>query len=88
MADIDTQRVADIAQRFLESNDTTAIANWKPTPFDALQVALHNTIHREYPELDPDVVFRIGMAIQATPGSPRQITVQILRAVGQVNVTM
>jgi hypothetical protein len=88
MEQIDTQRVADIAQRFLESNDTTAIADWKPTPFDDLQVALHNTIHREYPEVDPDVMFRIGTAIQATPDSPRQITVGILRVVGHVNVTV
>jgi hypothetical protein len=86
MGQIDTQRVADIARRFLESTGTTAIVDWKPTDFDLLQVALHNTIMREYPELDADLWFRMGRAVQRTPDSSLQVEVQMLRVVGQIEV--
>jgi hypothetical protein len=88
MDQIDTQRVADITRRFLESNGTTAIANWKPTDLDDLEAALRDTILREYPKIGTDVVFQIATAMRVASDSPLQITVNILRPVGRVEVAV
>jgi hypothetical protein len=88
MDHIDTQRVADIARRFLESNDTKALTNWKPTELDNLQAALQNTILREYPELAADVRFLITNVGRDAPDSSIQLEVEILRVVGHVNVAV
>jgi hypothetical protein len=88
MDQIDTQRVADITRLFLVSNGTTAITNWKPTDMEDLQVALHNTIMREYPELDAGVRFHITSATRVAPDSPLEVEVELLRVVGHVNVAV
>jgi len=88
MDQIDTQRVADIARWYLESHDTRALTNWKPTELDNLQAALQTTILREYPKLDGDVRFRISNVGRDKPDSPIQLEVEILRVVGYVNVAV
>jgi hypothetical protein len=88
MEQIDTQRVADIVRRFLESNDTKALTNWKPTQLDNLQAALRNTILREYPELAADVRFLITNVGRDEPDTSIQLEVEILRVVGHVNVAV
>ena len=88
MEQIDTQRVADIARRFLESTDTKALTNWKPTELDNLQAALQNAILREYPELNADVRVLITNVGRDAPDTSIQLEVEILRVVGHVNVAV
>jgi hypothetical protein len=77
---MDNIRIAQIDQKFLRDQ---AICDWTPSRLD---VDLHNTIIREYPDLDSNLRFHITQVSRVRADGPLEVHVEISQVVGNVKL--
>lgn len=82
MSSLDMQRIQEIVTRVLQQQEQATFAAGRVSPLTKLQADLYNTLHAEYPGLDPNIHVRAEIII----GSDVTVTIEHVEKIGEFHV--